>query len=153
MEGMQRRPRGKAMSTTQTGVSTPTAAATASPIAAKLASVRIPFSSSQWEGEYLHLYDSIRSYGDLRSALQVEGDANALIFLMRFLVPPAAELLSHEELEELSGVLRAHLSDHRQCRIAVDETGCADEEDALTVHDAAQFALDELDRRRPVLKP
>jgi hypothetical protein len=112
-------------------------------IAERLTKTKTEYSSSQWEGGYNGLYDSVKSYGDLKRLI-LSDDVNTKIFTMTNMIAPLTDLLSETETEELSGILREQLTDDRLCQIPGGSTSYADDEDISSVSNSARYALSTL---------
>ena len=95
-----------------------------------------------WEHDSVYLFDSIRTYEDLASALMLT-DANDLIVSMRDITPMVARDLTKVQRKDLASRVSNHLHDDRMCST---EYGFfqSDEEEAITVAHAANYALNYL---------
>ena len=113
------------------------------PIIERLNKTRIEFSPCQWESGCSGLYDSVKSYDDIKKLI-LNDDVNAKIFTMGMIVPYVTDLLNWEEKRELSDILKKQLKDNRFCRIQGGDACCADEEDTTTVSGSARYALSTL---------
>jgi hypothetical protein len=120
------------------------------PIVDRLNERGVNFSPYQWEGGYNGLYNSVKSYYDLRMFV-LDGDVNTKIFTMKEIVPHVADLLPEEQKRELSDILQRQLTDNRMCDIG-GSTSYADNEDTTTVSSSGRYALRELEHLQMSIK-
>jgi hypothetical protein len=100
---------------------------------------KVGLSTFSWQGECNGLYNEVKSYGTLKEIL-LEKDINRKILAMQYIAPLIVDLLDEKELEDLSDILKGHLSDNCMCQISPSAPQ-SDEEDTTTVADAASYAL------------
>lgn len=108
-----------------------------------LRAIGFHYGSSQWEGRYERVYNSVESYIDIKNLI-LGADANTKIFAMRDIATLIIDLLSRDEKRDLYSVLKNQLSDNRMCDIGYPPT-YADEADTITVSKASEAALKRLE--------
>jgi hypothetical protein len=108
------------------------------------------FSSHQWERAYIHLYEKVSSYNDLKR-LTESNDVNTKIFTLSNIIPEITDLLTERQRRELEIIIEKEIDNKRMCEISYPCSE-ADEEDTETVSSAAKNALKILKENHRILE-
>jgi len=118
-------------------------------IESRLNKARINFPSYQWEAGCKGLYDSIKSYNDLKKVI-LDSDVNNKIFAMSNILPEISCLFSENERKDLIQILGTQLADRRQCEIVYGGS-YSDDADDSSVSISARGALKYLEEKNVLL--